>query len=56
LAERSQALSIERYSALDFTSENNMMTANNKKVSIKAWNNQVTEDTNKSVPKFTKVE
>jgi hypothetical protein len=56
LAERTHALSIERYSALDFTSDHNMTTANNKKVAMKAWNNEVTEDTSKSIPKFSKVE
>ncbi len=56
LAERTHALSIERYSALDFTSDHNMTSSNNKKVALKAWNNEVTEDTNKSMPKFSKVE
>ena len=55
LAERTHALSIDRYSALDFT-DNNVTTANNKKVAIKVWNNEENEDINKSLKKFTKVE
>lgn len=33
-----------------------MSSANNKKVALKAWNNELTEDNDKSMPKFSKVE